>query len=590
MELRDLAERLPPRIRDRARRIVLRSPTLCRLLLEPNEVRGRYDAWLRAGLERLPATASDAEASSGPVISVVMPVYNTKEPLLRAAIASVQRQSWPRWELCIADDASPLPHVRRVLEEAAAADTRIKVHFRTSNGHIAAASNTALSLAGGEWVALLDHDDLLPPHALAAVAAAALRHPTAALIFGDEDKIDEADGRSDPYFKAGFDPDLLLGQNLISHLGVYRRDLLQRIGGWRDGFEGSQDYDLALRAVAEAGSAAVIHVPGVLYHWRQASTGESFSQRALEQCAVSARRAVADHLRQRGFAGARVEPLARILSWNRVRWPLPEQPVPVTLVVMAGSDMGRSIAALQPLIEGTVHPVAEILVPLAADLAPTAPAPAVPSKTLVLPCGSGASWAQRVNRAVAAARGTVVILTGAEPALADPDWLDEVVSQLLRPDVAAVGGPVLTPRRRIRHAEFAFDPSGTVVPAYQGASSRAVGYSGALALVRRVGALSGGFMGVRRQVFLDAGGVDEALAAGLADVDLCLRLRQRGGAVLWTPHSPLIEASRPGLSGNRIALADEYTLLETRWGPALAQDPARSPLLTLHDGWPALPL
>jgi hypothetical protein len=339
--------------------------------------------------------------------------------------------------------------------------------------------------------------------------------------------------------------------------------------------------------MAKAGSAAVIHVPGVLYHWRQASTEESFSQRALEQCAASGRRAVADHLRQRGVAGARVEPLARILSWNRVRWPLPERPVPVTLVVMAGSDIGRSIAALQPLVESTIHPVAEIFVPLAADLAPTAPAPAVPGKALVLPCGSGASWAQRVNRAVSAARGTVVILTGAEPAVANPDWLGELVSQLLRPDVAAVGGPVLTPRRRLRHAELAFDPSGTVVPAYQGANSRAVGYNGALALVRRVGALSGGFMGFRRQVFLDAGGVDEALAAGLADVDLCMRLRQRGGAVLWTPHAPLIEASR---QANRIAQANEYALLRTRWGPALARDPARSPLLTLREGWPALPL
>jgi hypothetical protein len=264
--------------------------------------------------------------------------------------------------------------------------------------------------------------------------------------------------------------------------------------------------------------------------------------------------------------------------------------VPVTLVVMAGSDTGRSIAALQPLLESTVHPIAEILIPLAADLASSTPAPTVPGEVLLLPCGSGASWAQRVNRAVAAARGAVVILTGAEPTLVSPDWLGELVSQLLRPDVGAVGGPVLTPQRRLRHAELAFDPSGTVVPAYQGANSHAVGYSGSLVLVRRVGALSGNLMGFHRQVFLDVGGADEALARGLADVDLCLRLRQAGGAVLWTPHAPLIEVSTPELPGNRLALANEYALLETRWGAVLARDPARSPLLTLHGGWPALPL
>ncbi len=203
-----------------------------------------------------------------PRISVLMPVYNPPVDLLQAAIESVREQIYPDWELCIADDCSTDAAVERVLDDYAATDPRIVVVHRTENGHISAASNSALALASGRWVALLDHDDLLAPHALALVAVALAEHPDAAMVYSDEDKIDEAGQRRDPFFKPDFDPLLLTGQNFVSHLSAFRKDLVDHAGGYREGYEGSQDWDLTLRVSELVSASQVVHIPHVLYHWR----------------------------------------------------------------------------------------------------------------------------------------------------------------------------------------------------------------------------------------------------------------------------------------------------------------------------------
>ncbi len=209
-----------------------------------------------------------AAFASRPLISIVVPVYNTEEKYLREMIESVSQQLYPNWELCIADDASTKPHVREVLEQYGLEDPRIKVVYRQDNGHISAASNSALEIATGEFVALLDHDDVLAPHALYMVAHAINEHPDADVLFSDEDKLDDAGCRCDPYFKPDWNAELFYCQNFVNHLGVYRTSLLRAIGGFRAGFEGSQDYDLTLRATA-ATSGPIVHIPHVLYHWRQ---------------------------------------------------------------------------------------------------------------------------------------------------------------------------------------------------------------------------------------------------------------------------------------------------------------------------------
>ncbi len=240
------------------------------------------------------------------------------------------------WELCIADDASTNPEVPAALNKFAAGDTRIKITFRKHNGHIAACSNSALALATGEWVALLDQDDLLAEHALAVVAATLNQHPEAGLIYSDEDKIDETGARCRPYFKSDWNPELLLGQNCISHLGIYRSALLREVGGFREGFEGSQDYDVALRCSEQLRADQIRHIPRVLYHWRMIEGSVAHDAEAKPYAREAARRAIADHLKRRRMAG-RVTPCPENVDWHRVVFDLPN-PAPLASIIIPTRD------------------------------------------------------------------------------------------------------------------------------------------------------------------------------------------------------------------------------------------------------------
>ena len=237
-----------------------------------------------------------------PLISIVMPTYNSELKWLVEAIESVRMQIYTNWELCIADDASTNKNVRPILERFAEKDVRIKVFFREKNGHISASSNSALNLVTGEYIALLDHDDLLPEHALFWVADAINNNPDAQLIYSDEDKIDKTGRRYEPYFKSDWNPDLFLSQNMISHLGVYRADLIKRVGGFREGYEGSQDYDLALRCIEQIDSHTIVHIPRILYHWRShpGSTAQAGSEK--NYALYAGERALNDHFTRIGVS------------------------------------------------------------------------------------------------------------------------------------------------------------------------------------------------------------------------------------------------------------------------------------------------
>ncbi|HJX92560.1 MAG TPA: glycosyltransferase, partial [Pyrinomonadaceae bacterium] len=228
---------------------------------------GMYDTLTEADRQAINERIS--QLSYKPLISVVMPVYNVDEVWLRLAIESVRNQLYPHWELCIADDKSRKRHVRRVLDEYGRKDPRIKVIFRKTRGHISVASNSALELATGEFIALLDHDDELPEHALYMIAEELNAHPKADLIYSDEDKLNYNGQRVVPHVKPDWSPDLFYSYNVISHLGVYRTSLVKQLGGFRQGYEGSQDYDLALRVVEQIPDNHIRHIPYILYHWRE---------------------------------------------------------------------------------------------------------------------------------------------------------------------------------------------------------------------------------------------------------------------------------------------------------------------------------
>jgi len=574
-----------------------RRPTLkrrLRPLLRP--VLGlAYRRWVAAfdtldDADRAAIRAHIAGMAAPLLISVVMPAYETPEPLLRQAIASVRSQLWPHWELCVADDASPSPRVAAILAEAAAADPRIKWLRRVANGHICAATNSALALATGEWVALLDHDDILPEHALYEVAVEAAAHPRTQVIFSDEDNIDARGRRSGPYFKPDFDPDLLLGQNLISHLGVYRRSLLRRLGGLRLGFEGSQDHDLALRAVAAVGEAAVRHIPKVLYHWRQAAGPASFSEASLARCIDASRRAVRDHLAERGLPGE-VAAAPLLPAFSRVVWPLPDPPPLVSVIVPTRDRADLLGCCLEGVLARTDYPAIEVLVadngsteaPTLALFARLAADPRV----RILPMPGPFNYARLNNQASAAARGGILVLLNNDIEVIGPDWLREMVSQCLRPAIGAVGCKLLYGDGTLQSGGTVLGVGGVAAHYLAGAAHGGPGPSGSLALARSVSAVTAACLAVRREVFEAVGGFDEAnLPVTFNDVDLCLRIRQRGWRNLWTPFAELhhLESASRGddFSGEKLArFMREEAFMHRRWDAELAADPYWNPNLSL---------
>lgn len=287
-----------------------------------------------------------------PLIAVLMPVYNPPEAYLVEAIESVRRQSHTNWQLCIADDASPNPAVREILRRYAELDPRIKVVFRQENGNISQASNSALELVLATHFALLDHDDLLHPNALLHIARAVQANPDLGMIFSDEDKCTADGHRFGPYHKAGWDRELLLGQNCVSHLGVFRTDLVRQLGGFRAGYEGSQDYDLALRASRRLSDDQILHIPRVLYHWRAIPGSTALANSEKSYARVAMRKALQDHLETIGLE-ADIEPV-HDGAFCRVVPKLPE-PLP-SLSVLWIVTPGTSDAPATALWKGMQWP------------------------------------------------------------------------------------------------------------------------------------------------------------------------------------------------------------------------------------------
>jgi glycosyltransferase involved in cell wall biosynthesis/peptidoglycan hydrolase CwlO-like protein len=386
-----------------------------------------------------------------PLISVLMPTYNTGSERLIEAIESVRRQIYPHWELCIADDASSDETIRPILEAYAKEDPRIKVVFREKNGHISAASNDALTLVTGEWVALLDHDDLLTEHALFCVAEAINQHPNIRLIYSDEDKIDKKGRRFQPYFKCDWNVDLFYSQNLISHLGVYHTDLVREIGGFREGFEGSQDHDLALRMIERIEPNQVHHIPRVLYHWRIHDESTAQGLEAKPYAVLAAEKALNEHFQRQG-----VNATAESIGYGyRVRYALPDLPPRVSLIIPTRNGVHLLRQCIESVLQKTNYPNFEILiVDNGSDDHETLSyiqSLETDSRVRVLRSDGPFNYSALNNFGVKEAQGTLVGLINNDISVISPEWLSEMVSLAIQPKVGAVGARLWYPNDTLQH-------------------------------------------------------------------------------------------------------------------------------------------
>ena len=525
-----------------------------------------------------------------PVISVVMPVYNPPEALLTKAIESVKRQIYPDWQLCIADDASTLPHVRQVLERFASGDARITVAYRPDNGHICEATNTAIGLATGAYVALFDHDDILAPTALYEVAAEIEAHPDAQFIYSDEDKIDMEDRRFDPYFKPDWNPDLFHGQNYTSHLSVYSAELLRSLGGLRKGFEGSQDWDLNLRAIEKIPESAIRHIPKLLYHWRAAPGSTALQQAEKNYPVEAARRALEDHFSRLGQA---VELVSVPGDHWRVKYPVPSPAPLVSLIIPTRNALNLVKTAVQSTLSVTAYPNFEIIVvdndsddPATIawlDSLAYGPNP----KVRVIRYHKPFNYSAINNFAVGEAVGQVVGLLNSDVEAIDPGWLTEMVSHAVRPGIGAVGAMLYYPQNTVQHAGVILGLGGVAGHPFKDFPRGDSGQKNRLRLAQNYSAVTAACLVIRKDRFQQVGGFNEKdLPIAFNDVDLCCKLVAAGYRNLWTPFAELYhhESATRGVDDTQEKKArfqSEIEYMKNTWGSFLMADPHYNPNLTL---------
>jgi GT2 family glycosyltransferase len=519
-----------------------------------------------------------------PRISVLLPVCDPPDRWLARAIDCVRAQLYPDWELCIADDASQRPGVREMLEKVAADEPRVRLVFRQERGGMSAACNSALAHASGSFVTFLDPGDELAEHALYLLADDLGKNPQADLLYSDEDEIDERGRPQKPFFKPDWNPDLLLGQDYVARLCALRASLVRELGGFRAGYEGSHGYDLVLRASARTDPQRIRHLPFVLYH-RRAIAGPA-AEDAKPPAEEAGLRALRDHL----GAAARADP-GPLPGTQRVRLPLPADP-PLVTVIIPTRD-GRSL--LEPCVESllakTSYRAFELLI--------------VDNQTRdratldyfaqlerwgvarVAAFDRPFNFSALNNFAVRErARGALVALLNNDLEIVEPEWLGEMVSHAVRPEIGAVGARLLHPDGTLQHGGIVLGIAGAAGYEQRFLPRGAPGYFGRAQLVHDVSAVTAACLVIRRETWLRAKGMDESFPVALNDVDFCLRVRALGLRNLWTPFATLIhhESKSRGQEdtpAKKARFAEDKRRLEERWGEALRADPAYNPNLSL---------
>jgi glycosyltransferase involved in cell wall biosynthesis len=523
-----------------------------------------------------------------PVFSIIMPVYNTPERFLRDAIESVLHQIYPHWELCIADDASTELSVKYLLKEYAEKDSRIKVNFRTENGHISRASNSALELATGEYIALLDHDDLLTPDALYEMALLINRHPEADMIYSDEDKIDEQNRLKDPFFKPDWCPDSFLSRMYTCHLGVYRHSIIQEIGGFRVGYEGSQDYDLVLRFTEKA--QHIFHIPKILYHWRvhPASTATG-NQNVKLYAFEAAEKAITEAIHRRGEPG-KVTGIPYYLGNYSVRYQIHDYKK--VSVIIPTRDLAPVLSrCLDSIFTKTKYPHYEVIVIDNGSVQDETKKlfekwkQKEPERFKCYPLDIPFNYPRLNNYATTVAEGEYFLFLNNDTEVLDSDWMEAMVEQAQRPSIGAVGALLLYDNDTIQHAGVILGIGDVAGHSHRHFPVTTPGYVCQVKTVNNYSAVTGACLMCRREVFESIGGFDEELAIAYNDVDLCLKMVEKGYRNVYLSHVVLYhyESRSRGYDDTpekELVRQQEAAIFQRRWRHFIKHDPCYSPHLT----------
>ena len=470
-----------------------------------------------------------------PTISIVTPVYNTAEIWLRKAIESVQNQIYPHWELCMCDDGSTADHVARVLTEYSQRDKRIRVIMRAQNGGISAASNDALSLASGEFVGLLDHDDELTPDALFEVVKLLNEKPELDFVYTDEDKLSIDGRRVEPFFKPDWSPDLLHSMNYITHFSVMRRSLVEEVGGFTEGLDGSQDHDLFFRLTEK--TQKIGHIAKPLYSWRKIPGSAATDTQAKPYAHIAGERALVQHLRRQGIA-AEVEPGLVSPSHRRVRYQIIGQPL-ISIIIPIRDKVELLQRCLASIEEKTTYRHFEIIIVDNQSEKPKTLAYLDQLPHTVVKAPGPFNYSHINNVGVAHARGEFVLFLNNDMEVIAEEWLTALLEHAQRSSVGAVGAKLLYPDQTIQHVGVIVGVGGVGGHVFLRLPEDSTHYFGLFQVVRNYSAVTAACMMMRKSVFDEVGGFDEKVEVVYNDIDLCLRIREKGYLIVYTPYALL---------------------------------------------------
>jgi GT2 family glycosyltransferase len=531
-----------------------------------------------------------ARLKTKPLFSILLPVFDPEENHLRATIDSVFSQIYTNWELCIVNDASNNSYVKAFLDSLLCKDERVKVSHRETNGHISQASNDAAGMAEGDFLVLLDHDDLLRPHSLLRNAQKIDEDKSLQLIYSDEDKLDEEGARFDHYFKPDWNPDLFLSQNYLCHLICISREAFERAGGFKSGVEGSQDWDLLLRVTEQIKDDEIGHIAEILYHWRATEKSTAKALKAKDYVLNSSLQVANEALKRR-----KEKAVAEISDpkngYLRIKYFTPENPPLVSIIIPTKDRLDLIARCMESILEKTSYGNYEILV---LDHASSDPSVLEYFKRLIshdkvrfLKVSGEFNYSKINNSGAQQAKGEILLFLNNDIEVVDGEWLNEMVSQTIRPEIGCVGAKLLYPNKKVQHGGVIMGLGGVAGHSHKHFDVDDPGYKHRLQLVQNYSAVTAACLSVRKSVFEEVGGFNEKnLKVAFNDVDLCLKVKQSGYRNLWTPYSVLIhhESASRGRDDSPEKITRfhrEILYLRTKWLKIMEEDPSYNANLTL---------
>lgn len=559
----------------------------------PKSSQADYQQWLienHPTKERLAEMRRESKAKAFTTkISVLVPVYDCPERFLVPMIESVRDQAYENWELCLVDDGSTNRAIVSLMESWTKKDPRIRLKVREKNGGIVAASNDLVAMATGDFIALLDHDDLLTPHALYEIAKVIHRHPDADWIYSDEDKVDENGILSGPFFKPDWCPDSFLCRMYPAHLNTYRTELIRRLGGFRPEYEGGQSYDLVLRVTEETKTDRIHHIPDVLYHWRMHDQSTARSAEQKPWVYESDKRAIEAALERRG-EGGRVERVPGTLGFYSVRYPI-RKPGHVDIILPSRDEGATLDKCLTSLFAKTTYQDFSITLvdngtkeKLALDVFEKW-SKAEAKRFRVLPLDIPFNFSTLCNLGVEKTSGEYILFLNNDTEILTPDWIEAMIEYAQRPSIGAVGALLLYPDGTIQHAGAIMGLGGIAAHSHRGFPGDSEGYVGQIVTVNNYLSVAGTCLMTRRELFLKHGPFDEALPGDYEDVDYNLKLIKAGYRNVYLPHVKLIhdESKTRGKDYHEKHKEQQdrsHAIMRERWHDFIVHDPCYNPNLT----------